>query len=149
MPEISSGYKTSSSDELRLKNYRNMIEQKHEIELRDMEARNAEETQKVTDHHREQLSQLRGAYDVQISEEAEALEARLHDLRLNNLERVGTEKRAAEIEIDKIKANSHAQIDETKKNADIQIEALHKQLQTSTEVLHDQARKTARREREA
>lgn len=148
MSEVSgSSYRAMSSEEIRLRNYRNQLEQRHEIAVRDILAHNADEIQKLTDNHTEQLNNLRHAYEVQISEEAEALEEKVHEIRLGNQGRVEMEKKTGDQEVEKMKSANKTKIEEYKKNADLQMETLHKQLQASSDALHEQSKKTAKREK--
>ena len=145
-PEIRGSSQTS--DELRLKNYRAVLERKNEIEVQDLNARHTDEMERISENQALQLESLRNAYDVKISSEAEILEDRLHQIRMTNEERIASEKRAGQDELNHIKSSHQARVEEYRKNSEAQIDELHRQLQNTSEVLHEQAKKTAKRERE-
>jgi len=84
--------KSSSTEELRLKNYKSQVEARHEIDMRELEQKNAEDVQRLQENYVQQEAQLRNAYEVQISTEAEALDEKLQQTRFGNEERVGAEK---------------------------------------------------------
>jgi hypothetical protein len=140
--------KSTAAEEIRLRNHRAQLEQRNEMALREIEQSHAEDVRRTIENQAFQMDNLRRAYDVQISEEAEALEERLHRVRLNADERVAAEKKAGEAELEKLKSAHKQRLDEYRKNSEQQLEALRKQLQTSAETLHEKARKTAKRERE-
>src|SRR5437773_1724517 len=96
--DYSTSLKSSTTEELRLRNYKDQLQQKNELELREMQARHDEELQRRIENHTAQTDELRRDYDVQISDEAEQLEERLHQTRMSNEERISTEKKSADAE---------------------------------------------------
>ena len=140
--------KTASADEIRLRNYRTQLERRNEMELADIDARHQDDVRKVMASQSLQMQELQGAYDVKISQEAEILEQRLHEIRQNNKERVETEQQAADDQLTKLKQAHEKQVIEYKKNTEEEMEQLRRQLQASTEALHNQAKKMSKRDRE-
>src|SRR4051812_1352519 len=100
--EITSSLNSTIADEVRLKNYRSQIEQKNDIELRDLEARHAEDLQKVLETSNREAERLRRDYDVKISQEAEMLEEKLHQIRIKNEIQINAEKESGENEVSKL-----------------------------------------------
>lgn len=143
-----SDIKGASAEELRLRNYRQQLQNRHELELRDMRDRQGDEVLRLHDNFNHQTETLREAYDVQISEEAEQLEDRLQQLRTSHAERVSSEKKAGDEEVSQLRAGNRQQVDETRKNGEAQIAALRKQYQDAADVLHKKARKSAKRDQE-
>lgn len=140
-----SDVKATTADELRLRNYRTQLQRQHDLEVRELERKNADELQRLTEHSTTQLETLRQAYDVRISEEAESLEERLHQVRLNARERIAVEKEQAEEELRKTRTSHQQRLAEYKKNAEAQIDALRKQHQASAEAIHERSVKSAKR----
>ncbi len=143
-----SDIKGASAEELRLKNYRLQLQNRHELELRDIRDRQEDEVLRLHDNFNHQTETLRGAYDVQISAEAEQLEDRLQQLRISQAERVSTEKKVGDEEVAKLKAASSQQIHELRKNGEAQLTALRKQYQDAADALHKKVRKSAKRDQE-
>jgi hypothetical protein len=147
-PEVSSQTKASTVDEVRLKNYRTSLQQRNDMEVRELQSKHDDEVQRVIENQTAQINELRQAYDVQISREAEALEESLHRIRMGNEDRIESEKQAAETEVNKIKTANEQRLSEYKKNSEAQMDALRKQLQASADQLHERARKAAKKERQ-
>jgi hypothetical protein len=146
--EASNNLKSSTTEELRLRNYRASLQQKSDIENRELQARNVEEVQHLMDTHTVQMDELKRAYDVQISQEAEGLEEKLQKVRISGEDRVNLEKQVQEAELAKVKTSSQLKIEEYKKNSEVQIDKLRKDTQATTDLLHDKAKKATRKERE-
>ena len=87
-------------------------------------------------------------YDVKISQEAEALQDKLEEIRKKSDERVENEKHTGEAELDKLKVANQQRSDEYRKNADLQIDSLRKELQNVEQNIRDQSRKQAKKEKE-
>jgi hypothetical protein len=137
-----------SADEMRMTNYRNLLEQKNDLQIKDIEDRHTQDVERITVSEADQMQNLRQAYNVKFSEEAEALEDKLAEVRNGNLERVAAEKRVGDAEVNKLKDANQQRIEEYKKISEMQIEQLHKNFKTTSDALHEQAKKTAKRERE-
>lgn len=155
MIEVSTSGSTSSSglqaqaatEELRMRNYRNQLKNHHNSEVREIEAQHEQTLQRTIENQSLQAEQVKSAYEVQISQEAEQLEERLHALRLKNEERLENEKRAQEAEFNKVRESYQARIEDYRNNAEAQIQALHKQHQESIAKLEERVRKqTAQKE---
>lgn len=144
----SASLKAATTDELRLKNYRDTLERRNDVEVRDIQAKHAQEIQKIIDHQTDQLEKMRAAYNVQISSEAATLDESLHETRIKNAQRVEEEKLAAEQNLAKLRAAHQERIEDYKQSSEAQYLALQKQLRTSAETLHEQSRKTARKQME-
>ena len=142
--------KNTTTEELRLRNYKASLQQKSEIDLREMQARQSDETQRITENHQMQMDDLKRAYDVQISQEAEALEEHLHKFREVGHERIENEKHSLDTEFDKVKTASQQKIDEYKKNSEAQLDKLRRETQASSDLIHDRGKKAlaAKREKE-
>lgn len=143
-PEI----KASTTDQLRLQNYRTQIQNKNQADLRAMEDRHSDEIERKLEAQARQKETLQEAYNVEISREAESLEERLQQIRLTNERLVAEEKRSGEMELDKLRKSNQQRIQEYKKNSEAQMEALRKELQASTDYVRNQARKSAKRNTE-
>ena len=144
---MSSEIKSSTTDELRMKNHRTQLENRNELELRSLRDRHSDDVQRMMEAQAFQRDNIKQAYEVQISQEAENLEQKLHETRMENEKRVDDEKRVADQEVTKIKTMNQQQIQEYKKNSEAQIEALKKQYMATAEALHNKA-KQARRDQE-
>ncbi len=142
MPNEVAGVQT---EDLRLKNVRTQMKNRHESELRDIEARNGTETQRLIENHAAQLGELKNAYDVQISQEAEHLEDRLSQVRAGNADRVAMEKHAGDQEVEKVQKANQDKIEEYRKNGEAKLQNVRKDLQLQAEVLHNQEKEEARR----
>ena len=94
MPDVSasSNMKAMSADEMRMRNYRAQVEARHEAEMREIELHNTDDVVKAQTADHEQMEQIKGAYDVEISKEAESLEGHLHDIREQNQERIPSKR---------------------------------------------------------
>jgi len=134
--------KASVSEDARLRNYLNQAERRNDNELQAIQAKFDDELARMNDNHTHQVEKLRGAYDVQISEEAEALEDRLQHVRAQNEERLEGEKQMGEKEFDRLHAANRQRIEDYKKTSESQLDLLRKQLQASAEQLREQSRKS-------
>jgi hypothetical protein len=148
MSGISGGLKSTSADEVRLKNYKASLQQKSEADLREIELRHNEDVQRMTESHAFRMEEMKRAYDVQISERAEQLEEALQRVRDKGEDRVIEEKNRVETEVAKVRAQGQSQLDEYKRNSEFKLEKLHKETQAATAMLHDRAKKAAKKERE-
>jgi hypothetical protein len=140
--------KSTQSEELRLKNYRTLLEQKNELELREIEAKHNDDVQRRMESGTAQIENLRRDFDVRFSQEAENLEERLRQTRSENELKIQQEKRQEEEELSRLKSLHQQRVEEYQKNSATQLDELHKQLQTTSQSLHDQAKKLALKERE-
>lgn len=144
-----SAIRDSTANEMRMKNYREQLQRRFDSDIHEMEASHQDDVVRILDHNIQQLDTLRNAYEVRISEEAEALEEKLHQVHSKAEARVDAEKRAGDEELARVKLTSQKRIEEYKKRSDEQVETLQKQLQASTSQLHEQAKKSARKEKES
>lgn len=133
--------KSFTAEDLRLRNYRSLVQQRHEMEMRDIEAKHGQETLDLTEQSKNQLNELRKAYDVQISREAEELEERLAEIRARKDEKIKEEEHQTETELSKARNSQQTRLQEYKKNAESQLDALRKQYQNATDNLNAQAAK--------
>jgi len=145
---MSSEIKNSSTDEIRMKNHRTLVQNRNELELRDLSARHSDEVQQLVETQTSQLDNMRHAYDVQISQEGEVLGEKLADIRLGADERTQDEKKIHEQELTKIQRAHQSRVEEYRKNAEAQIQTIRREHQKNAEALHAQSIKSARRERE-
>ena len=140
--------KASTTDELRTKNYRAQMQQTADLETRELEAKHNQDIERLNSNFKDQYQDLKHAYDIAISQEAEALEEKLHQVRDSTDEKVSSEKKLQEDELTKIKTVNQQRIDEYKKNADAQLDQIRKQYQASSEDLHTKAKKDMKKEKE-
>ena len=133
-------------DEMRMRNAKTQLQNRHELEMHEIEEKNASETNRLLENHANQFETLRTAYDVQISEEAEGLAQRLHDIRLSNENKLNTEKRTTDEEVTKIKTANQKKIEDYKRTGESKMETLRKELQANAEAVHEMARRGARRD---
>jgi hypothetical protein len=132
-------------EELRLKNLRTQMNNRHNNEVREIQNRQDSETQRLVENHAQSLETLKDAYAVQISKEAESLETRLMETRSNNEARVAAEKRAGDDEVRKLQAANEEKLGEYKKNGAARMEAARKDLQVQAEALHQREIAEARK----
>ena len=144
--DFSAGVKSSTTEELRLRNYRTSLQQKSEMEIRDLQSRHSDVMQHTSDIQQLQLDELKRGFEVQISKEAEALEEKLHQIRLSGEERLEDEKRTMDTEFQKVRTASQQKIDEYRKNSEAQIDKLRKETQVATEMLHERGKRAAKKE---
>src|SRR5438105_2839235 len=104
MSEYGNGIKATTTEDLRLRNYRTELNRRNEAEIREMDARHGENVAKLQESELAQLEQLKHAYEIQFSQEAEALEEKLRDLRAENDKRVDGEKKQGENELVKTRS---------------------------------------------
>lgn len=146
--ESRSQIKSATVDDLRMQNYRNNMERKLESEVSELQSRHDQDIERLLENHAFQMEQLRNAYNVEISKEAEVLEERLHQVRTHGDVQVRAEKMAHEKELSQQKNAHQKQLDQYKKNSEAQIVEMRKQLQATTENLHAQAKKSLKKEKE-
>lgn len=132
------------AEDIRLKNMRTQIENRNRNEVKELQDRLAMETERTITSHTATIQNLRGAYDVQISEEAENLENRLNAVRAANEERVEAEKKAGEAEVAKVKTMTQARVEEYKKIEDEKIAKIKKEVAAQSENLHEKEKRIAR-----
>jgi hypothetical protein len=135
-----------TSEELRMKNYQTQLERKNDAEVRDLQSRHAEDVRKELEAEENQLTEMRRAFEVQISKEAESLADRLEQVRGENERTVTDEKLNHQREMTRLKESHKAQLDEYRKQAEDSIERTRKESQATSETIRKQARKTERRE---
>ncbi|MBC7385539.1 MAG: hypothetical protein H7301_05155 [Cryobacterium sp.] len=133
------------ADELRLKNVRTQIQNRHNSELREIQAQNGSETQRLVENQQEQLSNLKGAYEVQFSKEAENLGAHLQEVRTKNEERVIAEKKSGDQEVAKIQKANQEKIESYRKNGEAKLESARKDIQVQSDALHQREIQEARK----
>ncbi len=140
--------KASTTDELRLRNYRSQLERRNDAEVRTLERKHADDMQRLMERGADQVKQLHDAYQVQISQEAGNMEDHLSQLRIESQKRLEEEKQRADAELQKLKTADRKKIEEFKRNSAARIDSLRKELQANEASLHEQARKNAKKERE-
>ena len=145
---MSTDIKSTSTDEIRMKNYRAQVQNRNEMDMRELQEQHASEIQRSSENHNLQSENLRSAFDVQISEEGERLQDKLDQIRMQNEERVKLEQKAGEEELTHTKTANQKKIEEYKKNSAAQLDALRKQFQATAENLHEQAKRTTKRDKE-
>lgn len=138
----------AGSDEYRLRNYRAQLASNNEAEIREMQAQHAEEVSRIQGTYKEAHELLGHDYDVQISQEAEALDEQLQKVHLSSQSRLEEEKHSADQELTKTKRANQQRIEEYKKESELKLDSLRKQFQASAEYLHEKARKTAKKDKE-
>lgn len=138
----------TSSEALRMKNYRLQMQSHHDAQVREIQDKNSDEVQRLIENHAYQMDNLRNAYNVQISEEAEAMEQKLHDVRLKNEERLKEEKRIADDAVNQSRSASQKRIEEYRKNSEAQLAVARKEQQMAADNLHAQTKKAARAKKE-
>jgi hypothetical protein len=135
------------AEEIRLRTMRNQIQTKHQAEVRDLQKQGEAEIQGVITTSQEMVQNLKSAYDVMISKEAESLEQKLGQVRANNEQRIATEKQQGDEEVAKIRANYQSRVKEYRKTGEAQVETVRKEVQAQTDALHDRAIKAERAEK--
>jgi hypothetical protein len=147
---MSSDFKASqlNTDEIRLRQYRTQMENRHEYAVKEMRDRQDHEIGKMFETFQDQKQSLENAYSVQISKEAENLEEKLQNVRVEQEARISTEKQAYERELQNMKLSQQKQIEDYRKQGEVQLEKLKRELQATSDQIHIQAKKTARREKE-
>ena len=140
--------KNAYSDELRMQNYRSQLEKRNDMALEDLRVRYSEDTRTLSEDHVDRMTQLKKAYDLKISEEAEYLEDQLNSIRASARTRSEEEKRAGEEEINRLKSAHTARVEEYRRNSEEQLDKMRKEAKLQTEHLHEQTRKTAKKEKE-
>jgi hypothetical protein len=146
--EFYNNSKALATEELRLQNYKTQLQNRNEAEVRDIQAKHADEVQHMLLQEGEQIQEVKRAYEVQISQEAEELEDRLHNFRLSAEEKIENEKRTGEDELHKVQADYKHRIDEYRRSSEAQLETLRRNLLTASEDMHEKAKRSARSERE-
>ncbi len=129
-----------------MRSYLTHLQNQNDLEAKEIQGRHAEEMNRLIENHADQADQMKKAFDVSISKEAEELEQRLHETRLSHDQRVADEKHTEEEELNKLKTAHQQRIEEYKKASESQMDTMRKQLQAQSEQLHEQAIKTAKRE---
>ena len=145
---MTSALRSANQEEMKLQQFRATVERRNDIELKDLEQRHGAELKKLSETHADQMQRLKQAYDVEISEEAERLDAALHQNRMQNQQRMEAEKLNGDHEFNQARAAHHERIEEFRKNSEAQMGNMQKQLQASSTVLHEQSKKTARKQTE-
>lgn len=125
------------AEDIRLKNLRSQLENRNRSEIKEIQDRHEHDLYRLTTGEAETLENLKSAYDVQISKEAENLEARLAEVRQNNEERVLAEKKQGDAEVEKIKFQTQQKIDEYKKIGETQLERQRKEYASESSNLHE------------
>ncbi|MEO5969012.1 MAG: hypothetical protein ABIQ95_03725 [Bdellovibrionia bacterium] len=146
-PAITSA--TSSSlvaEETRLKNYRDRLQYANEVELRNMEIQHSQDLARLSAHFGTEVDNLREAYEVKISQEAEQMDHKLRQIQSDKEQQLSEEKHQADVELNKIKTAHQDQVREFKKVSQGEIETLHKKFQASSSALHEQAKKSGIKE---
>lgn len=138
------GVNSSNFDESRLRNQRAQIEQKNEIETRELQSQHDVSLTRMLDQHAFLLENLRRAYDVQISKEAQNLDERLTATRAQHEEKINEVKRAGESEVIKIQNQSQKRIDDATKSGESKLEETRKHFQSASDVVQAQYKKHAR-----
>ena len=87
-PDVNVSSMRDSSDEMRLQNYRERLKQQNELEIREMEANHAADLERLSTTEMNQIENLRHDYEVRVSQEAETLDEKLTEIRLENAGRV-------------------------------------------------------------
>ena len=122
-----SDIKSATTEDLRMRNYRQQLQQHNDSEIRDLEQKHNEDIARLQDNFTNQVQNLRHAYEIEISEEAENLEEKLQKVRGENEEKkISTEKKAGEDEVVKNRTANQQRIDEYKKNSELQLDPASK-----------------------
>lgn len=135
------------ADEMQNRTLKNQTLAKHQSEMRDLHKTNEDEVQKIILSSQEKVVNLKGAYDVMISKEAESLEERLANVREANDERVNKEKLQGEEEATKTRAMYQDRVKEYKKQGEAKVDAVRKEAQAQMDSIHDRAIKSERAEK--
>ncbi len=138
------GNKGSATDEIRMRNHRALLEQRHENEVRQVQDKQSDELQHLIEEHAYRSEKLRQDYEVQISREAEKLEERLDKVREDGDARIAQEKSAKELELSRMKSSYQQKLEEYRKHSEEQLAKLRKDLQQSSQTLYEQARASER-----
>ena len=140
--------KNLSSEEYRLQNYRHQLQQRNDVEIREIEQKHLDQVQRLQEDEAQARGELHQAYDLKISQEAESLGEKLDEIRQANQEKVAAEQRVGEQELAQVKTLQQQRLDEYRKNSDLQLEKIRRQYQSSAEALHDKSRRYADHEKE-
>ena len=128
-------------DEIRYKNYLLQMERDQDSTVKDKEDQHRERLTNLVTNHEEQTKTLKKDYDVKISEEAEALEMKLGQIRERNQSLTNLEKENGEAEAQKIHHQYEQKTDSEKKTGDEQISKLQAYYKRASDELHKQYEK--------
>ena len=145
---MSSAIKNSTVEELKLKNTTAQLERRYDRKLREMEDQHMHDVRNVQESNEDQLRALRRAYEVRISQDAEALEEKLHAVRLSNQNQVTEAERTGTAELNQIKQANAMRLQAYKKNADDQLAKTQTEHQLASLKMHEQTAKAARQNRD-
>src|SRR5690606_13714792 len=91
------------------------------------------------------IGDLKSAYEVRISQEAEKLEERLAAIRQGNEERVAAEERQGRMDYERIKAAYEDRIRDLREKSEMEIQEIRNRHQEILKRLDEQAKKSAKR----
>jgi hypothetical protein len=141
--------KATTTDQIRLKNYRDSLKIKHERELQDMDQEHRERLANSIERNENQSKDIEHAYDVMISNEAKLLEEKLETVRHDNERRLEDEIDLGKNEIEKVRLRSQARIEQIEKETEERVAKAQEELRTKIKSLTEQEqaeeRKFARR----
>ncbi len=138
---MSSNVKTVAFDDSQLRAYNQNLKQKYAVEKNEIEARGQNEIVDTVAQSQKKISEMRNAYEVQISAEAEHLDERLASIRQNNQKRIDEERQKNDIEYEKLRLANQKRIDEYRKNADVKLEEVRREYQEAMAQTHEQAKR--------
>ncbi len=126
--EISSNSKPNFyvTEDSSTKGYRRQAEYKHEMEVKDIEARYEQDSKKLIENKTAEFNNLKKDFDVKISAEGEKRETQLRALRETHEKELEQERRANDEDLMKVRIANRERIDEYKKRGIFQVESLKK-----------------------
>lgn len=135
-----------NSDSIRYKNYLSQLERQQDAEIRDHEDQHKEKVTRMVDSHENQESKMRKDYQVQISEEAEAMERKLALTRERNDILISKERSKGEKEADRIRTQYQQKIENERKIGDEQLARMQEYYKKAAEEQHRQFTKDQNRQ---
>lgn len=139
---MSSTVKSANSDQQKMDYYLQSMKRKFESDARDLEQRNLQEIQTMMESHSIKLGQLRHAYDVQISKEAEQLESKLGELREAQKTQLTQAQLDAERQVGEARQQGKDRINEERMEGERRIAEIRKQQSETAQALEIQGRRS-------
>ncbi len=135
-----------NSDSIRYKNYLSQLERQQDAELRDQQDQHKEKITRMVDSHDHQEDNIKKDYQVQISQEAEALERKLALTRERNDILISQERSRGEKEADRIRTQYQQKIENERKLGDEQLSRMQEYYKKAAEEQHRQFAKDKSRQ---
>lgn len=136
----------NSSDAARYQNYLAQLERQQDADVRDQEDQHKDKITRIINTHDTQQSQMKKDYEVQISDEAEAMERKLALTRERNGILISQERDKGEKEADRIRTQYQQKIEHEKKIGDEQLSRMQEYYKKASEEQYRQFTREQARE---